>query len=190
MLTSQIATFSVTDDLQGLLCWNSADMHYSCEVNGGSQVGPSLSVQIHALKRLSRILGLARRAGSVNAILDKCLTLSKLGVTGLCKESKEYPRQSMQGLLPRDFEDEEHLILRAVGGAFWSLLSKDCIHQDRWRRPRAASMHRGSPEAQQTHHMEEDSQPEEQYTCARRKVSSSVVLASVADVGSHIGYPQ
>lgn len=57
-------------------------MHYSCKVSGGSQVGPSLSVQIYALKRLSRLLGLARRGGRVNAILDRCLVLllSEIGV--------------------------------------------------------------------------------------------------------------
>ena len=45
-------------------------MHYSCKVSGGSQVGPSLSVQIYTSKRLSRALGLARRGGIVNAIPD------------------------------------------------------------------------------------------------------------------------
>ena len=58
------------------------DMHCSYKVSGGSQVGPSLSVETGMLKRLSRILGLARRRGRVNAILDKCLVLSELGVTG------------------------------------------------------------------------------------------------------------
>ena len=79
------------------------DMHCSCKVNGGSQVGPSLlSVQTGVLKRLSRILGLARRRGRVNAILDKCLMLSELGVTGPYNESYVYPRQYMQGLMPYD----------------------------------------------------------------------------------------
>ncbi len=58
------------------------DMHCSCKVSGGSQVGPSLSVETGTLKRLSRELGLAPRRGRVNAILDKCLLLSELGVTG------------------------------------------------------------------------------------------------------------
>ena len=73
-------------------------MHYSCKVSGGSQVGPSLDVQIYTVKRLSRTLGLARRGDSVNAILDKCLILSEIGVTGPDDELKAYPRQPMQGL--------------------------------------------------------------------------------------------
>lgn len=52
-------------------------MHYSCTVNGGSHVGLSLSVQRYTLKRLSRLLGLARRRGKVNAILDKCANVSR-----------------------------------------------------------------------------------------------------------------
>ena len=79
-------------------------MHYSFEVSGGSQVGPSSSVQIDTLKRLSRMLGLARCGGRVNAILDKCLMLSEIGVSGPDNESRVYPRQSMQGLVPWDLD--------------------------------------------------------------------------------------
>ena len=74
-------------------------MHYSCKVNGGSQVGPSLSVQIYTSMRLRRTLGLARRGDGVNAILDKCMILSEIGVTGPVRETKAYfyPRPSIQG---------------------------------------------------------------------------------------------
>lgn len=75
-------------------------MHYSCTVNGGSHVGLSLSVQRYTLKRLSRLLGLARRRGKVNAILDKCLMLSEIGVIGSDYTSRAYPRQCIQGSVP------------------------------------------------------------------------------------------
>lgn len=67
-------------------------MHYSSKVSGGSQVDPSLSVHIYTLERLHRMLGLARRGGRVNAILDKYLLLSEIGVIGLDNESYAYPR--------------------------------------------------------------------------------------------------
>lgn len=62
--------------------------------------GPSLSVQIYTLKRLSRILGLAWRGGGVNAILDKFLVLSEIGVIGSDDESNADPRRYVQGLVP------------------------------------------------------------------------------------------
>lgn len=82
-------------------------MHYSCEASGGSQVGPSLSVQIYTLKRLSMMLGLARRGGSINAILDKCLIqlLSEIGVPVPVPGSTSTPRQthaSMHGTAPEE----------------------------------------------------------------------------------------
>ena len=39
-------------------------------------------------------------------------------------------------------------------------------------------------------HLEDESQPLEHDKRAQRNVSSSMVLASVADVWSHIGHPQ
>lgn len=80
---------------EGFGAGSSADMHYSFKVSGGSQVGPSLSVQTDTLKRLSRMLGLARRGGRVNAILDKCLMLSEIGVSGPDNESSEYTHASL-----------------------------------------------------------------------------------------------
>ena len=49
---------------------------------------------------------------------------------------------------------------------------------------------KGSPKKQQQRHLEDGSQSEKHDKRAQRRVSSSVVLASVADVGSHIGHPQ
>ena len=83
MLGSQVETFRLSMICDVFYGWISADMHYSCKMSGGSQVGPSLSVQIYTSKRLSRIFGLAQRGDGVNAILDKGLMLSELGVTDL-----------------------------------------------------------------------------------------------------------
>lgn len=64
------------------------------------------------------------------------------------------------------------------------------MRRDQWWRPRAVSKSRGSPKEQHKRQPEDDSKNEKHDKGAERKVSSSVVLASVADVGSHIGHPQ
>ena len=99
MYGSQIDHILTTDDL---LCWHSADMHYSCKVSGGSQVGPSLSSKYTLQNRLSKTLGLAPGGDSVNAILDHCMILSETAVTGPDKWIQRHIHARYAGIEYRD----------------------------------------------------------------------------------------
>lgn len=106
-------------------------MHYSSKVSGGSQIGPSLSVQMCMLGRLNRILGLARRGGRVNAILDKYLMLSEIAVMGPDNESYAcIPTPICRDMCHRIcFVDEDEISssCRSVKGACWSFISKTAL---------------------------------------------------------------